>query len=266
MLKDNVKSLKFLMFFYLPDYMKIFYAIIQKIAERFILLDYGHMKVVKLGVINYLEAYKLQEMIHQNVFEEKMGNTLLILEHEPVYTIGISGNRDNILVSEEYLKKNNIEVHHIRRGGDVTYHGPGQIVGYPIFNLNHLGKNVRKYVSHLENTIINLLKEEYVIKAESNPAFPGVWVEDRKITAVGSRIRHGVSMHGFAFNVNTDLDFFKLIIPCGIHDKEVTSLEHELGGKQDMDMVMRQVIDNLAREFNLDFQIIDKEEFLNSLK
>lgn len=223
------------------------------------------MSVVKLGQIDYLRAFELQHKIHEKVLKEEFGNVFLILEHPPVITIGISGSEENVLVSADYLKDLGIAVHRIRRGGDVTYHGPGQIVGYPIFNLNYLGRNVRKYVSHIENAIITLLKEEYDITAHSDSEFPGVWVEDRKITAVGSRIRHGVSMHGFAFNVNTNLDHFKLITPCGISDRGVTSLEMELGRKQDMEVVMRLTINSLAREFELEYEMTDKEEFLTLL-
>lgn len=228
-------------------------------------MNYKAFKGVKLGVIEYLKAYELQQKIHQAVLEERMGNVFLILEHTPVLTIGISGSEDNILVSEEYLKNHGIAVRHIRRGGDVTYHGPGQIVGYPIFNLNYIGRNVRVYVSKLENTIINLLKETYHITAHNDKAFPGVWVEDRKITAVGSRIKKGVSMHGFAFNVNTNMDHFALITPCGIKDKAVTSLEKEIGQREDMDKVMDLTINSLAKEFGMGYQMIKKEEFLKSL-
>ncbi len=228
-------------------------------------MNYRDFKVVKMGIIDYQEAYNLQEKIHEKVLMHQLGNIFLILEHPPVLTIGISGSEDNILASESFLKERGIDVRHIRRGGDVTYHGPGQIVGYPLFNLNVIGRNVRAYVSRLENTIINLLSKEYQIIAHSNPEFPGVWIEDRKITAVGTRIKKGVSMHGFAFNVNTNMEHFRLITPCGISDKAVTSLEAEIGRKEDMGKVNDLTIRHLAEAFDMDYRIIEKEEFLKYL-
>src|SRR6056297_4131965 len=138
------------------------------------------MTAIKMGVADYQEAYDFQLKIHQLVSEEKLPHTFLILEHSPVITLGISGKDSNILVDEKQLENMGIQVYRSTRGGDATYHGPGQIVGYPIFNLRHLGRKVRQYISHLEGTIIKMLKDEHGIEAVSDPKFPGVWIGNNK--------------------------------------------------------------------------------------
>lgn len=228
---------------------------------------YGHnMTVVKLGMVDYQEAYDLQLRIHQLVSEEKLPHTFLVLEHPPVITLGISGKESNILVNEKKLKKLGIQVYRSTRGGDATYHGPGQIVGYPIFNLRYLGRKVRHYISNLEETIIRMLKDEIGIDAGSDPKFPGVWIANNKITAIGCRISRWVSMHGFAYNVNTNLDHFKFITPCGLVDKGVTSLERELGEKQDFDYHVDLTIRYLANQFELNCTAENKVAFLKKLE
>jgi len=224
------------------------------------------MTVVKLGLIDYTRAYELQLKVHRRVYEGKWGNVFLILEHSPVITTGLSGNRENINASEDQLKSAGIQIRSCRRGGDVTYHGPGQIVGYPIFNLRYIGRNIRQYITKLENANISLLKNEYAIEAGRNPEFPGVWIGDDKITAIGCRIKRGVSLHGFAFNVNTNLDHFETITPCGLVGKGVTSLRRELGEPQDFEKNVELTIKYLARTFGFDYSIINTEEFLNDLE
>ena len=224
------------------------------------------MVAVKIGMMDYMAAYDLQLKVHDLVREEKLCNTLLLLEHPSVITLGISGKTSNILVDEALLNKKGIQVYRSTRGGDATYHGPGQIVGYPIFNLRVLGRKVRQYVSHLEATMIKMLKQEYAIEAVSDPKFPGVWIGNNKITAIGCRISRWVSMHGFAYNVNTDLDHFKLITPCGLVDKGVTSLERLLGQKQDYERQVDLTIRYLAEEFEMEWFVENKEDFLKGLE
>ncbi len=224
------------------------------------------MIAVKMGLIGYEKAYALQLKLQQLVYEERLDHTFLILEHPPVITLGISGKESNILADKTYLKELGIQVYRSTRGGDATYHGPGQIVGYPIFNLKYLGRKVRRYISNLENTMIRMLKNEWDIKAESNPDFPGVWIGNNKITAIGCRISKWVSMHGFAYNVNTNLDHFKLITPCGLVDKGVTSLEKELGRKQDFNHHVDLTINYVSQQFELNSICEDKEDFLKKLE
>lgn len=229
-------------------------------------MNQKEMTAIKIGLMDYQNAYDLQLKIHQLVSDEILPHTFLILEHPPVITLGISGKESNILVNEKQLENMGIQVYRSTRGGDATYHGPGQIVGYPIFNLKYLGRKVRRYISNLEETIIRMLKVESGIDAVSDTKFPGVWIGNNKITAIGCRISRWVSMHGFAYNVNTNLDHFKLITPCGLVNKGVTSLERELGERQDFDHHVDLTIQYLANQFELDCTVENKEAFLKKLE
>ena len=159
---------------------------------------------------------------------------LLFVEHPPVYTLGKSGNIENVLLSEENLKARGIDFFRTNRGGDITFHGPQQIVGYPILDLEKFYTDIGKYLRNIEEVIILTLKE-YGIEAGRSPGETGVWIDadikgrERKICAIGVRSSRWITMHGFALNVNTDLDYFNFIIPCGIQNKQVTSLQKELG-------------------------------------
>lgn len=223
------------------------------------------LSVVKLGLMEYKEAHDLQLKILKLSQQETIGNVLLILEHSPVLTIGINGKDNNILIKENVLAEMGVKVFRSNRGGDVTYHGPGQVVAYPIINLKHFGKSVKEYVRLLEETSIRLLTEEYGVCADRKPGFPGVWVESNKITAIGCAVKRWVTMHGFALNVNTNLEHFKWINPCGFTDKGVTSLEKLLGESQDMDMVINHIIKHFKGLFNMELEIIDKEVFLRKV-
>lgn len=200
------------------------------------------LNVVRLDLIDYNEAFELQNKLLKARQEERIEDTLLILEHPPVITIGRSGSRSNILVSEEFLEKQGVSFYEINRGGDVTYHGPGQIVGYPIIDLQNHNRDIRLFVRNLEEVFIDLLSKEYGISASRHPVHTGVWIGDDKITAIGLAIKRRVTQHGFAFNVNTDLSHFDWIIPCGITDKGVVSLGKILGKPLDMEKVQDQVI------------------------
>ena len=180
---------------------------------------------------------------------------LLFVEHPPVYTLGKSGNKENVLLGEEELKEKNIQFFHTNRGGDITFHGAGQIVGYPILDLEKFTTDIGKYLRNIEEVIIQTLAE-YNITGERSAGETGVWIDtgkpgkERKICAIGVRCSRWITMHGFAFNVNTDLSYFNHIIPCGISDKQVTSLEMELGRKIKMEEVKEKVKINFEKVFD----------------
>lgn len=204
------------------------------------------IKVLYLGRLEYEKALRIQEELLQLRQQDLTTDLLLLVEHPPVLTIGKSGKKNHILRVPE-----KVAVYEVNRGGDVTYHGPGQIVGYPIMDLTGHGKDIHTYLRKLEETFIRLLQEEYQIRAGRIKNYTGVWVKEEKITAIGVAVKKWVTMHGFAFNVNTRLEDFTWIIPCGIQDKGVTSLQKLLGRPLDMDRVRRQVVDYFCRIFSL---------------
>ncbi|MGB4440391.1 MAG: lipoyl(octanoyl) transferase LipB [Sedimentibacter sp.] len=211
------------------------------------------LNIINLGKIEYVEAFKIQEEIVRLRQGKTITDTLLLLEHLPVITVGRSGDKENIIVPQEFLKDNNVNIHYVNRGGDVTYHGLGQIVGYPIIDLANHGKDLKLYVNKLEEVIIKLLKEEFNIHAyRKDMKYTGVWVDDNKITAIGVLIKRWVTMHGFAFNVNTNLDHFKWIVPCGIQDKGVTSLKTLLGKELDLNIMNELIIKYFCDVFGYD--------------
>mgnify|MGYP002725486603 CR=1 FL=1 len=214
-----------------------------------------------IGLIDYKEAWDYQENLfneivsikeknRKNATKEPSHNYLLFCEHPHVYTIGKSGKEDNLLISEEFLRSKGASLIKINRGGDITYHGPGQIVGYPILDLDDFGVSIKNYIYGLEEVLIRTL-QHYDIVASRVAGATGVWLDagnpqnERKICAIGVRTSHWVSMHGFAFNVNTNLDYFGYIVPCGIQGKSVTSLKQELGVQVDISEVQ----DILKQEF-----------------
>ena len=219
-----------------------------------------------IGLIEYKDAWLFQEKFFNEILEVKSKNRnegteittknhLIFCEHPHVYTLGKSGNKENLLVNEEYLKSRGASFYKTNRGGDITYHGPGQIVGYPIFDLDNFFNDIGKYLRFLEEVIILTLKE-YGLSGERSKGETGVWLDvgkptARKICAMGVKTSRWVSMHGFAFNLNTDLSYFENIIPCGINDKKVTSLEKEMGHKIDVDHAKSLIKSNLERVFDL---------------
>lgn len=223
------------------------------------------VQVVKLGLIDYQQALELQKKMLNLRQQGLINDTLLLLEHHPVITVGKRGEQTNILVPKEYLEKQGVSVYEIDRGGDVTYHGPGQIVGYPILDLNNFGKDIRQFVRNIEEIFIQLLKEQYGILAGRDPDNTGVWVGNEKITAIGFAIKRWVTMHGFAFNVNTQMEHFKWIIPCGIRDKGVTSVEKLIGKRQDVPVLMGHVADYFHKIFDVKLQEVDPQDFLNDM-
>ncbi|KAK6122060.1 hypothetical protein DH2020_044200 [Rehmannia glutinosa] len=186
------------------------------------------LEVWKMGVVNYSQALKLQEKLTSDRKLHKITDTLLSLQHPPTYTLGKRQTDHNILVSESELKAMGAELHYTQRGGDVTFHGPHQAILYPIISLRDIGIGARKYVEKLELTMIELASLYGLKACAGQKGETGVWVGRRKIGAIGVRISSGITSHGLAFNVDPDLNYFKHIVPCGIADKEVTSLQKEV--------------------------------------
>ncbi len=221
-------------------------------------------KFHSLGVIDYKECWDFQETLFNEILKQKREektvilNHLIFCEHPHVYTLGKSGSEDNMLINYIQLQAKNATFHKINRGGDITYHGPGQLVGYPILNLTAFEVGIKDYIFKIEEAIIIALKH-FNIEATRLDGAIGVWLDVdnpkkvRKICAIGVRTSHWVSMHGFAFNINTELDYFNHINPCGFTDKAVTSLEKELGCKQDFEAVSTVVKTSLAEVFGFEF-------------
>jgi lipoyl(octanoyl) transferase len=219
------------------------------------------VKFKDLGLRDYKETWELQQQAHEKLIGVKTGTsdrdalpTLFFVEHPHVYTLGKSGHEDNLLIRAPFLASIGATYYRIDRGGDITYHGPGQIVGYPVFDLDQLGLGVRKYIDTLEESIIMTLGE-YGIRADRLEGATGVWLDKkeepsvRKICAIGVKISRSVTMHGFALNVNTDLSYFSHINPCGFTDKGVTSMQKELGFAQDMQAVKKRLLFHLQELF-----------------
>ena len=229
------------------------------------------VKLIDWELIDYKKAWDQQEVLFKELVDTKLlerefaptdktilKNTLIFCEHPHVYTLGKSGDVANLLLDEQGLKEANAVFYPINRGGDITYHGPGQLVVYPIFDLEQFFTDIHRYLRTLEEAIINTLAE-YGILAGRYEGYTGVWLDAdndkaRKICAMGVRCSRWVTMHGLAFNVNSDLNYFKNIIPCGIDDKDVTSMERELGRKVDMDEVKAKLKIHLAELFEFEYQ------------
>jgi lipoyl(octanoyl) transferase len=213
--------------------------------------------LLQLGRIEYATALDLQRTLVELRKQKKIGDALLLLEHPPVITLGRNAQDANLLVSRELLTDRGVELFETNRGGDVTFHGPGQLVGYPIFDLRGLPERVGaiEYVRRIEEVLIRTCGD-LGIPCERIPGFTGVWTQTappRKIAAIGVHISRGITSHGFALNVTTDLDYFKLIVPCGISDKPVTSIEQELDPsrpKPGYEQVANMVSTNFGRVFH----------------
>jgi len=198
----------------------------------------------RLGTVDYAEAHRLQQELQAKRMEGVIDDTVLLLEHPPVLTLGRSAKAQHVLVSRQDLEARGISVHEVGRGGDVTYHGPGQLVAYPIIDLKPNRRDVRKYVWSLEETMIRTCAD-FGLSAGRVEGLNGAWVEDRKIGAVGVRISKWVTMHGLALNADSDLRQFDLIVPCGISDRGVTSISAELGRA----VTVAELVEPLARHF-----------------
>ena len=200
--------------------------------------------VQNIGQKSYKSVWDLQKEMQQQRIKGEIDDTLILVEHDPVYTLGKNANEDHLLQSRD----ESIDVFNIERGGDITFHGPGQLVVYPILDLSNYKKSVSWYMRTLEQVLIDTLIE-FKITAQRNDGLTGVWVGDEKIAALGVRISRWVTMHGFALNVNPDLSFYDGIIPCGIFDYGVTSMEQLLGETQNNDNVKNMVIEKFNKYF-----------------
>ena len=195
------------------------------------------LQVQDLGVSSYKNTWELQKKLQIKRIENKIEDTLLLVEHEPVYTFGKNADKNHLL--QNYPE--DVKLFHIERGGDITFHGPGQLVGYPIMDLHNYKMSISWYMRSLEEVIIRSL-DRFGISADRKDGLTGVWVGDEKIAALGVRISRWVTMHGFALNVNTDLTYYDSIIPCGIFDYGITSMEHILGNEQGMNEVKKVLV------------------------
>jgi lipoyl(octanoyl) transferase len=220
-----------------------------------------------LGLIDYKEAWDYQEDLFQQTVQLKIdrrnglsndstNNYLLFCEHPHVFTLGKSGKQENLLAKDSDLNDIEASFYKINRGGDITYHGPGQLVVYPIFDLEHFFTDIHKYMRFLEEAVINTLAE-YGITGNRIDGLTGVWIDQespRKICAMGVKSSRWVTMHGIGFNINTNLAYFNHIVPCGIDDKAVTSLSHEIGKEINMDEIKNKLKVNLKNQFNFEFE------------
>ena len=223
---------------------------------------------VELGLKEYKEAWDLQESLFAATIAQKIAlrngeteeptkNYVLFCEHPHVYTLGKSGKEDHLLLDNQRLKSVGATFHKINRGGDITYHGPGQLVVYPIFDLDHFFSDIHKYLRYLEEAVIQTLAH-FGIKGERFEGLTGVWIEpntprERKICAMGVKCSRWVTMHGIGFNINSDLSYFNNIIPCGIENKSVTSMQEELGYKLDFQEVSTVLKNQLAKQFEFNY-------------
>jgi len=218
------------------------------------------IKLIDLGLLDYTEVWEYQKKLFDKILETKQkglttDNYLLFCEHAPVYTLGKSGNRENLLADDKWLEENGISFYQIDRGGDITFHGPGQLVGYPVLDVDNFNRSVKEFIFGIETMLIRTIKH-FGLRSERLERATGVWLDagvkgkERKVAAIGMRIHNKVSMHGFALNVNTDLDYFSHINPCGFHDKGVTSMQKELNREIDMKTVKNLVV----KEFETIFE------------
>src|SRR5688572_25828976 len=208
------------------------------------------LHVRRLGLVPYADGLELQRALVEDRKAGRIPDTLLLLQHPHVVTIGVKKDgRSHIIASPEELASRGVEVFETGRGGDVTYHGPGQIVGYPIIDLNPDRRDVHHYVRDLEEVMIRVCAD-YGVEAGRSKGFSGAWVKDAKIGAIGVRISRWVTSHGFAFNVTTDVDFFTLIVPCGIADRGVTSLAKEVGRPVPIAEVEEHFIEHFSAVFD----------------
>ncbi len=215
------------------------------------------VKIIDYGLIDYSEAWKIQQGLFKQSLEAtqkgEVKNFLLFCEHPHVYTLGKSGDENNLLLNNFQLKTKNATFYKVDRGGDITYHGPGQIVVYPIFNLNSFNIGIKKYIYLLEQSVIDTI-QEYGVFSERLDGAIGVWLDvgkktERKICAIGVKASRYITMHGLAFNINTDLTYFDNINPCGFVDKGVTSLNKEIGYKININEVKKKLKKHIERNF-----------------
>ena len=232
--------------------------------------------VCNLGQMAYKPAWKLQKQLQAHLIAAKradpprrVDHVLLFVEHPPVYTLGKSGDTTNLLVPEDELEQLGASFFHIDRGGDITFHGPGQLVGYPILDLDRLNPDIHVYLRNLEEVIIRVC-DEYGVEAGRVKGKTGVWITSetqraRKLCAMGIRCSRWVTMHGFAFNLNTDVSYFSNIIPCGITDGDVSSLARELGRPIDIEKARHTTTHHFSQIFDVDVRVLENSEAMEYL-
>ncbi|MFC2134956.1 lipoyl(octanoyl) transferase LipB [Bacteroidota bacterium] len=226
---------------------------------------YRIFEYTDLDFIAYDKAWDLQKEIFDKRVKNEVEDQLFLLEHPHTYTLGKTADRTNLVGTKDYLEKKGINVFDIDRGGDITYHGPGQIVGYPIIDLKEWKQDTHLYLRNLEEVIIRTCAD-YGLQTGRNEKFTGVWIDDRKIAAIGIKVSRWITMHGFACNINTDLSLFNGIIPCGIKDKDVTSLGKELGKDVDIQEVKQVLVEHFKDVFDYNEHIEKSKERLFSIQ
>ena len=220
---------------------------------------------VDLGRTSYEKVWDLQKKIFTLRLREKISDVLILNEHDHVYTIGKSGSENHLLANRDELRRNKVEIFQIDRGGDITYHGPGQLVGYPILNLNDYYPDIHRYLRDLEDVIMQILSE-FGIEAGRDKNYTGVWVKNEKIAAIGVKVSKWITMHGFALNVSTELRYFDRIIPCGIFHRGITSMERITQRKITLEEVAGRVSGIFGKIFGCRPIHQTKEEFFDYLK
>ncbi len=220
--------------------------------------------ILNLDIVPYEKAFELQKRLVKMRSQEVINDILILLEHPPVFTLTRKATLNNVLASPDELKEKGISLCKTNRGGDITYHGPGQLVGYPIMDLKDYGKDLHKYIRTIEKMIIRVLMD-YSISAHRDKIHPGVWVGNEKIAAIGIAVKSSwTTMHGFALNINPDLNHYALIVPCGISDRGVTSLSKLLGKPISQKEVRQKLIQHYQEAFNLNAREITLEELNGS--
>lgn len=220
--------------------------------------------MINIGRTRYADAWKFQQTLWNLRHERAIGDVLLFTEHEHVYTIGKGGDSDHLLASGNELKEGGVDFFEIDRGGDVTYHGPGQIVGYPIIDLNGYFPDLHKYLRSLEEVIIRALRT-FNIEGIREDGYTGVWVKDNKIAAIGVKVSRWITMHGFALNVNTDLRKFDRIIPCGIFHKGVTSMQSVLNRQLELEAVQTELSNAFGSVFGCQIRTMSMDDVLKEI-
>jgi len=221
---------------------------------------------LELGTVEYRDAWDLQSRLVETRKENALDrDVVLFLEHPPVFTLGRRGGLDNLKVSESFLEERGIGVIHVERGGDITYHGPGQLVIYPIVAMKALGLDVNEYVTRLEEVMIRTARD-FGVMAERNAKNRGAWVGGNKIGSIGIAIRHGITFHGLALNINTGLHPFTWIHPCGLQETEITSIERELGSGVSMEEAFRRARSNMEEVFGVDLVRVEMGDIDSALR
>ncbi|MBN2621255.1 lipoyl(octanoyl) transferase LipB [candidate division WOR-3 bacterium] len=219
------------------------------------------VNVIDLGIRDYKEVWDLQRILHQKRVDKALEDTLLLVEHDHVFTMGKSGKQENLLVPRPVLEEKGAAYYEIERGGDITYHGPGQLVGYPIMNIKQGLAGIRPYIEHLEDVIIRTL-HDFGIEGMVRDKMIGVWTNRGKICSIGVAVKRWVSFHGFALNVNTDLSYFDLIHPCGMPRVVMTSMQRELKKQVSFEDVKRSVVEHFGTIFERTMEAVCSEKII----